>query len=224
MDGILADEHLERRLLLFLVSSDAIEATDVQTQRRQAATILQTCRRWRELLLPLSRSWKTRSYPPRPRKPDAVAKTAEQRRSLAERPLTLRCARYEAVTLADRRPYFDVSCYPITVRAEDDMELLSDLSTWGERYLDHWESGTYLCARCRRRLYKSSDKWSGPCAWPSWRRCLPGAVRKLPVVGYGSYRCAVHELYCDRCELFLGHQFEDAIEKGDTHPEARFRH
>jgi len=97
MDGILADEHLERAVLLFLVSSDAVEAcTDIQKQRLQAATLLQCCRRWRELLLPLSRSWKLRTYPARPRKPDAVAKTAEQRRSLA-------CTRAERSLLDARR-------------------------------------------------------------------------------------------------------------------------
>lgn len=25
-----------------------------------------------------------------------------------------------------------------------------------------------------------------------------------PVVGYGSYRCAVAELYCAKCQLFVG--------------------
>ena len=61
-----------------------------------------------------------------------------------------------------------------------------------------------------------------------------------PVVGYGGYRCAVAELYCGHCRLFIGaiwchattaatnlqpvmapgHRFQDAREKGD---EARKR-
>ena len=65
-----------------------------------------------------------------------------------------------------------------------------------------------------------------------------------PVVGYGGYRCAVAELYCGHCRLFIGatwfhmvpygsiwfhataaasnlpamapgHRFQDAREKGD---------
>ena len=104
------------------------------------------------------------------------------------------------------------------------MELLSDLSTWGERFLDHWEPGTYCCARCGHKLYSSGDKWSGPCPWPSWRRPVADGIRALPVVGYNAYECRVSEVYCDRCELFLGHQFEDAVDKGDRHPAARWRH
>ena len=32
------------------------------------------------------------------------------------------------------------------------------------------------------------------------------------------------EVYCGGCELFLGHRFEDAREKGDVHPRAQWRH
>ena len=54
----------------------------------------------------------------------------------------------------------------------------------------------------------------------------PGArpLRELPVVDYNGYACAVRELYCASCDLFLGHMFADAAEKGDAHPEARWRH
>ena len=37
--------------------------------------------------------------------------------------------------LDDRSAFFSVSCRPITKAAEDDMEMLSDLVTWGERFL-----------------------------------------------------------------------------------------
>ena len=104
------------------------------------------------------------------------------------------------------------------------MELLSDLSTWGERFLDFWDRGVYACARCERPLYASDDKWSGPCLWPSWRRDLPGAARHAPVEGYNGYVVDVHELYCGGCDLFLGHAFADARDKGDAHPDARWRH
>ena len=39
------------------------------------------------------------------------------------------------------------------------MELLSDLVTWGELFLDHWQSGVYACSRCNHSLYLSEDKW-----------------------------------------------------------------
>jgi len=123
-------------------------------------------------------------------------------------------ARYETVSLAERGAYFEVSCRPITKRAEDDMELLSDLVTWGERFTDHWQLGVYQCARCRRPLYSSRDKYSGPCRWPSWRRPLDGGVSTADVRGYGDYVCAVRELYCADCDLFLGHMFHDASLRG----------
>lgn len=49
--------------------------------------------------------------------------------------------------------------YMCMMSVEDDMELLSDLVTWGELYLDHWESGGYSCSRCKNLLYRSEDKW-----------------------------------------------------------------
>ena len=56
----------------------------------------------------------------------------------------------------------------------------------------------------------------GPCAWPSFRcAASEDALFMRPVVGYGSYRCAVAELYCAKCHLFVGHRFQDAREKGD---------
>lgn len=71
------------------------------------------------------------------------------------------------------------------------------------------------------------------------------------VAGYNGYQCAVFEVYvptqqlavscqssashlrrgllaccryCKGCDLFLGHQFADAKEKGDRHPQAHWRH
>ena len=105
------------------------------------------------------------------------------------------------------------------------MELLSDLVTWGERYLHHWTGGLYRCARCSAALYSSSDKWKGPCVWPSFRKpCSPEAISTAEVLGYNAYTCEVREVYCGACDLFIGHQFDDAPLKGDTHPDARWRH
>lgn len=102
-----------------------------------------------------------------------------------------------------------------------------------EMYLKNWEIGTYNCARCDRLLYRSRDKWNGPCAWPSWRRPATDDSLSLHDVhhdewkgpgGYNGYTCEVFEVYCGGCELFLGHQFADAKEKGDRHPTAHWRH
>ena len=39
------------------------------------------------------------------------------------------------------------------------MELLSDIVTWGELYLDNWKQGSYFCSKCGNLLYNSEDKW-----------------------------------------------------------------
>ncbi|CAE7550129.1 msrB [Symbiodinium natans] len=89
-----------------------------------------------------------------------------------------------------------------------------------EAFLDHWNAGVYSCARCHKQLYPSSSKWRGPCAWPSFRAPVAAALRTRPVVGYGGYKCAVAELYCKGCNLFIGHCFQDAFELGDKGPES----
>ena len=43
-----------------------------------------------------------------------------------------------------------------TLRTKDDMEMLSDLVTWGERFLQCWDAGTYVCARCQLAVYRSA--------------------------------------------------------------------
>lgn len=132
------------------------------------------------------------------------------------------------VTESDRDAYFKTSQRPMNKDAEDKMELLSAGVTGGvEQYLDEWRSGRYVCANCSRELYSSYDKWKGPCAWPSFRKSTTAdAISTTQVFGYNGYTCRVYEVYCGNadCDLFLGHQFEDAVEKGDKHPDARWRH
>ena len=145
-----------------------------------------------------------------------------QRASTANMPPLRKHTRYSHVSKDDLSEYFAVSCVPITKVAEDDMEELSDLVTWGERYHDHWKDGTYNCSRCRTVLYDSSDKWHGPCVWPSFRAVSDSAMAR-PVVGYNGYSCRVFEIYC-QCQLFIGHAFEDGRSKGDSHSNAHWRH
>lgn len=153
-----------------------------------------------------------------------MASTPEQFASLAEQKTCIKYARYADLTLSNRDPYFRVSCKPITVKAEDDMEMLSDIVTWGEEFKDFFEPGTYRCARCGTEIYSSEDKWKGPCVWPSFRKALHNGTAFVDVVDYNKYECRVSEVYCKNCDLFIGHRFEDGIDKGDSHPEARWRH
>lgn len=131
--------------------------------------------------------------------------------------------------------FFDMSMKRITKEAEDNMEFLSAGVTDGvEHLLEHWEPGTYQCARCGLGLYSSEDKWRGPCPWPSFRKALyppsggstslhsnvtPRCYQGIEVSGktnistvlcdeYNGYKCSVEEVYCGGCDLFVGHQFE----------------
>lgn len=157
--------------------------------------------------------------------PSSKAITIDQKESLAELSKLRKYRFYEDITVDDRSNYFKISCRPITKAAEDDMELISDIVTWGEMYLSNWEVGVYKCARCSRELYRSYDKWSGPCVWPSFRRPVsPEAISTNRVFPYNNYKVCVKEVYCGGCDLFLGHQFEDGKEKGDNHPDARWRY
>lgn len=124
------------------------------------------------------------------------------------------------MALEDRSDFFSLSVKRITKEAEDQMEYVSAGVTDGvEMYLDHWKTGAYHCARCDQCLYSSSDKWAGPCAWPSFRKSQgEDALSTVLCEEYNGYTCQVLEVYCGKCDLFVGHQFEDAREKGDTSP------
>mmetsp|Transcript_68929 Transcript_68929/g.129486 ORF Transcript_68929/g.129486 Transcript_68929/m.129486 type:complete len:284 (+) Transcript_68929:71-922(+) len=267
-------------VLLGLCSCDAMSASEHRHRaslQHQAAILLSVCSRWRGLLAQQSRSWVALDQPregsslwaaerrrARQMKPAVHASNVSQLSSLphklAKRPNELH-ALYSELTLEDRSVYFAVSCRPVTKTAENDLEMLSDLVTWGERFLQCWTPGIYVCGRCKRPLYKSSDKWSGPCVWPSFRKSISdgdengdengddngedgdngdristrngdgqrqseGLVDKAKAVSetfledYNGYACAVAEVYCGGCDLFLGHKFQDARAKGDDHPDA----
>lgn len=158
-------------------------------------------------------------------KPAEIAVTEDQRKSISELSLIRRYSLFESVTEDDRENYFKTSCRPITKKAENDMELLSDIVTWGEKYLHHWDIGIYKCSRCLTPLYSSKDKYVGPCVWPSFRKPVElDSLSTTEVIGYNNYKVTVKEVYCGKCDLFIGHQFADAKEKGDTYIHALWRH
>ena len=82
------------------------------------------------------------------------------------------------------------------------------------------------CSRCENEIFRSEDKWKGPCAWASFRRPASDtyALAIDVVDNYNGYTCEVAEIFCKSCDLFIGHRFEDGVAKGDTHPDARYRH
>jgi peptide-methionine (R)-S-oxide reductase len=66
--------------------------------------------------------------------------------------------------------------------------------------------GTYVCAGCANRLYRSEAKFESGTGWPSFTSAIRGAIGTRPDNGLFGSRTEVH---CARCGGHLGHVFDD---------------
>lgn len=71
------------------------------------------------------------------------------------------------------------------------------------KYNDFYKEGTYLCKKCNAPLYKSEDKFTSGCGWPSFDDEIKGAVKR--VMDRDGRRV---EIVCANCGAHLGHVFE----------------
>ena len=74
----------------------------------------------------------------------------------------------------------------------------------------YWKSttrGTYYCAVCGNRLFRSDTKFASSCGWPSFYEPVSKtSVRYQPDDSHEMNRT---EVLCGRCDSHLGHIFDD---------------
>ncbi len=70
--------------------------------------------------------------------------------------------------------------------------------------------GTYYCAACGNKLFRSNQKFTSSCGWPSFfEQENSKSIWFKPDNSYGMNRT---EALCSRCDSHLGHLFDDGPE------------
>ena len=75
------------------------------------------------------------------------------------------------------------------------------------KYWDSDVKGTYYCAVCGNRLFRSDAKFASSCGWPNFFE----PVRENSVIYKDDNSFGMHriEVECGRCNSHLGHIFND---------------
>ena len=75
------------------------------------------------------------------------------------------------------------------------------------KYWNFMGLGTYYCAACGNKLFRSDAKFASECGWPSFFEVeRKNSVKYVNDTSYGMERI---EVLCGRCDGHLGHLFDD---------------
>lgn len=75
------------------------------------------------------------------------------------------------------------------------------------KYVNHKETGTYVCAGCGAALFSSETKYDSGSGWPSFFAAIEkNKIKEVLDTSYGMIRT---EIKCASCDGHLGHVFTD---------------
>ena len=90
--------------------------------------------------------------------------------------------------------------YQITRKAQTE-------APFSGKFNGHKASGSYVCACCKRPLFRSNEKYESGSGWPSfWQPVDDQAVVNHEDDTHGMRRI---EVTCKDCDAHLGHVFDD---------------
>src|SRR5580700_2607615 len=78
---------------------------------------------------------------------------------------------------------------------------------WSGTLLNVHDKGTFVCAGCGQKLFRSETKFESGTGWPSfWDPITPKAIEKVEDLSDDMTRT---EVKCSKCGGHLGHVFDD---------------
>lgn len=75
------------------------------------------------------------------------------------------------------------------------------------KYWNFESLGTYYCAACGNRLFRSDAKFASSCGWPTFFE--PSRTSSVSYRDDNSHGIVRKEVLCGRCGAHLGHLFKD---------------
>ena len=82
---------------------------------------------------------------------------------------------------------------------------------FSNKYVNHFENGTYQCVCCGYDLFISQHKYDSKTGWPSYNQ--PIHKKALKEIDDFSKNMIRTEIKCKNCDAHLGHVFPDESQK-----------